>query len=46
MVAVGAAETLQVVDVALGPHDHLEGRNVLAARSAKAGRSEQPAQVH
>ena len=40
--AVRAAETLEVVDVALGAHHHLERRNVLAARRAKARRAEQP----
>jgi len=40
LVALLAGETVEVVDVALGPHHHLEGRNDFAARGAVASRSE------
>ena len=36
-------ETVEVVDVALGPHHHLEGRDDLAAGGAVARRSKQSA---
>ena len=34
VVAVLAGETLEVIDVALGLHDHLKGRNDFPARCA------------
>jgi len=41
--ALLAGETLEVVDVSLRFHDHLERRDHLGAGSAVPGRTEQPA---
>ena len=43
VVALLARKALQVVDVALSSHHHLESGDHLRARRAVAGRAEQPA---
>jgi hypothetical protein len=40
LVALLAGETVEMVDVAFGSHDHLKGRNGFAASGAIARRSE------
>jgi hypothetical protein len=40
LVALLAGETIEMVDVAFGSHDHLKGRNGFAASGAIARRSE------
>lgn len=42
LVAKLAGETVQVVNIVSGSHDHLEGRDQLAARSAVSRRAEEP----
>ena len=46
LVALLAGEAVQVVNVALGPHHHLEGRDDFAARGTVARRPEQPAKIN
>ena len=43
LIAELAGEAVQVVDILLGPHDHFEGRDELAARRAIPRHPKQPA---
>jgi len=42
VIALLTSETLEMINVGPGSHDHLKGRDDLVACGAVAGRSEQP----